>query len=942
MLGKSRKAGLLLKAGFLVLTFVGINSSWAGVLDEPKAHPAIPLLDESGSHVLDSGKPYSPRMSCGTGGCHDYDAITHAFHFEQGSDEARDDFGAERGLPQLVSPGYYGGYNCMGSNNPDILAKKENATESDFADHGSAGLVKRCISCHSGGGWMEKDRNGRRYDEVDPTTVTALDGDYFNRSTDADGNSVITQWDWQKSGVVENDCLMCHARYVDLKSFDARLPAGEAPLDMFKDVRRHALIDNDHFRYADSAILEFLNINMDGNPANDKALLQFARVDDDADGAVAVDAIPVDANGEPVITWNAAAFDGDRKAVIPMARYPANDACMQCHRTANSRRGFYGFGDNATLVYDENDLLVRDYQDDVHKGLDWTEANGEIREIQNCNACHTRNYYNPSHSNVDLDADHSFLKGNSDMDVANERDYTPSAKSCVYCHDDAETPAIPSGHPDMLSAHRERWKLAGDMAGYTEDSLTSITQTHLDVVTCEACHITDKASRGTSLQIMYRYAASEDGKVRLRPYNARYRYYWKDKTSGYVFSQTERNSAFRMETDANGDQYGAVIDPVSGAELGQVAVRLSHGSWRFGDPADYDTMMAVKGAYDAVLRGKGLENPDAVLVWRASNFFVMSHNTRPAVEAAQCEDCHTQTARGAFSSLISNDGILSESNIKTVTTVVDKRLVDEGVIVFDFPSMKVDANGVVTENVSDILYSSGINPSLSRLNSAIAPVISGMVQKIVSDTALAGIGLAEGDIAPLQLLMPTGEIYLFQPSNCEPAVRQVAIMSEDSLQAGVVLPTYRFLVGMGSDELATAAAQATNRQTYMVYRLEATDSGGNPVIQFPGTPLYVKLPWSGTDVDQVSIVTSSDGVAWSQVDPASIVLVRPQTAAEDGYVVMRTDHFSYYAVTDAVARDTVDSTSISSSGGGSVFYLPVVLLLLLSGRLLQRRKTARI
>ncbi len=79
MLGKFRKAGLLLKAGFLVLTFAGINSSWACVLDEPKAHPAIPLLDESGSHVLDSGKPYSSRRSCGTGGCHDYDAITHAF-----------------------------------------------------------------------------------------------------------------------------------------------------------------------------------------------------------------------------------------------------------------------------------------------------------------------------------------------------------------------------------------------------------------------------------------------------------------------------------------------------------------------------------------------------------------------------------------------------------------------------------------------------------------------------------------------------------------------------------------------------------------------------------------------------------------------------------------------------------------------------------------------
>ncbi len=43
-------------------------------MDLPVLHPAIPLLDEAGNHVLDSGKPYSPRLrrdgalSCGS--CH--------------------------------------------------------------------------------------------------------------------------------------------------------------------------------------------------------------------------------------------------------------------------------------------------------------------------------------------------------------------------------------------------------------------------------------------------------------------------------------------------------------------------------------------------------------------------------------------------------------------------------------------------------------------------------------------------------------------------------------------------------------------------------------------------------------------------------------------------------------------------------------------------------
>ncbi|MCP4324992.1 MAG: hypothetical protein GY787_24715, partial [Alteromonadales bacterium] len=61
-------------------------------IDKPVIHPAIPILDESGKHVLDSGAAYSAKMTCGTAGCHDYDKITHAYHFEMGRDEAGDKF----------------------------------------------------------------------------------------------------------------------------------------------------------------------------------------------------------------------------------------------------------------------------------------------------------------------------------------------------------------------------------------------------------------------------------------------------------------------------------------------------------------------------------------------------------------------------------------------------------------------------------------------------------------------------------------------------------------------------------------------------------------------------------------------------------------------------------------------------------------------------------
>lgn len=49
----------------------------------PEAHDAIVLLDRLGNQLtLESTEPYSSRKTCGR--CHDIDAITNAYHFQQG------------------------------------------------------------------------------------------------------------------------------------------------------------------------------------------------------------------------------------------------------------------------------------------------------------------------------------------------------------------------------------------------------------------------------------------------------------------------------------------------------------------------------------------------------------------------------------------------------------------------------------------------------------------------------------------------------------------------------------------------------------------------------------------------------------------------------------------------------------------------------------------
>ncbi|HIL78530.1 MAG TPA: hypothetical protein EYG48_06450 [Methylococcales bacterium] len=74
------------------------------------------------------------------------------------------------------------------------------------------------MSCHAGGGWAEKDRDGIRYDEKDPADIKPLDGDYYNRMTMPNGQSHVMLWDWKKSGVGEADCMFCHVDFDTLKT----------------------------------------------------------------------------------------------------------------------------------------------------------------------------------------------------------------------------------------------------------------------------------------------------------------------------------------------------------------------------------------------------------------------------------------------------------------------------------------------------------------------------------------------------------------------------------------------------------------------------------------------------------------------------------------------------------------------------------------------------
>jgi hypothetical protein len=194
----------------------------------PGVCPPFYLLTETGDTInpvsgLNADKPYSPKQTCGK--CHDYEKITQAYHFQQGKDESPDSLLTSRAA-WVSHPGNYGGNWCSPAPLYAYLSPEENEHEA-LLDMTSYTFVNKCGVCHPGGGPLEYDRNGKRYDQVvresdfEDGEKNALNGDYYKAN-------------WNASGIIEADCFMCHlpqydnnAREKQIKSYNYKYAALE-------------------------------------------------------------------------------------------------------------------------------------------------------------------------------------------------------------------------------------------------------------------------------------------------------------------------------------------------------------------------------------------------------------------------------------------------------------------------------------------------------------------------------------------------------------------------------------------------------------------------------------------------------------------------------------------------------------------------------------------
>ena len=173
----------------------------------------ITLMDEKGNAIGPTSLvPYSPKMTCTSTKCHNYETISKGTH-----PRAYPSFQPVKHRPDRFMWTLFDGTTGTAAPlshgalpaRPDAFDPKAHVTAYKLAIQFGA--------YHVGGGRMELDAAGNRYDAhlaANPTlraaTQSQASPDYF-------------QARWDQSGVVETDCLACHA----LKGYDHVERAGQ-------------------------------------------------------------------------------------------------------------------------------------------------------------------------------------------------------------------------------------------------------------------------------------------------------------------------------------------------------------------------------------------------------------------------------------------------------------------------------------------------------------------------------------------------------------------------------------------------------------------------------------------------------------------------------------------------------------------------------------------
>ncbi len=488
-------------------------------LELTPAHEPVALVDIDGNVITaDSTQPFSGRQTCGP--CHDIDAITNGYHFQQGRTDSdghviiKDDF-FEDGRFWMRSPGRMG----VWSHTARQFAAKQNENESQM-DRTTSDWIRSCGGCHPGGGQGAFDLDGQPfydrtlgrfgYEALGKTREEAyLDGDYWEIDS---STGTATPSPWDIVGLLDPDCLLCHRMRTneispdwydsqsDLFSFDPIRTRRDAVLSAYKELKDLKGQSVPAFAAAATAgqgWFSKLDVEGDGPPT-----LQIDYTVGLDDGSLVLDE------------------DGNVN-LAPQAhnKQPTDQVCWGCHLQGSLAYGMSWFDTRDVHYRHLNHLDDEDPENDIPP-----------EKSTACSFCHPGGLR------------HDFAKGNSpQMQHRNDLDYV-GFRSCRDCH---------------MKGNPLRDDFAPEVPG---EVLVHNTGRMLEVLSCQACHIpytihwtfyfidgtAGPSPVGTSLQYLsadplnptksdksrwyppFLFKTDSDGERRVFPWTPSLSFYWAD------------------------------------------------------------------------------------------------------------------------------------------------------------------------------------------------------------------------------------------------------------------------------------------------------------------------------------------------------------------------------------------------------------------------------
>ena len=246
----------------------------------------IHLYDDSNRRISpESTKPYSSMNTCGR--CHDYDTISHGWHFNAFSNDSSD---GRRGEPWIWTD------EKTGTQLPLSYRDWDHSFDPRSIGISQWDMVRKFGGRIPGGGVghaqdsedaSEPDRQDESNDQREDSEVS---------SSNADSISAVSRW--PLSGSLEIDCLACHGR------------SGSYDFNARRDQ-----IASENFAWAATAGLRIGTVTG-----------QVSRIKDGSN--------PEDDSVKeklPKVAYHESSFRDDGTVFIDLVRSPENNACYQCH-----------------------------------------------------------------------------------------------------------------------------------------------------------------------------------------------------------------------------------------------------------------------------------------------------------------------------------------------------------------------------------------------------------------------------------------------------------------------------------------------------------------------------------------------------------------------------------------------------------------------------------